>query len=103
MGELIFTKIYTMFSLTSFNFTTDSKMPLNYFEYNRGIPSPVIAQARINYPDYFNYTLYDVVMYDYSFSPDNLIIPNAFIGHLFSVDIVNAVKAFTEPYYGIRF
>lgn len=103
MGELFFAIVYTLFSLTSFSSPTSSEYPLNYFEYNRGMSSPVIAQIRINYPGFFDYTFHDVVMYDYSFFPDNSIIPNAFLDNLFSGDIVGAVKAFTEPYYGIRF
>ena len=104
MGQIIFTLFYAIFSLTSFNAAQiDSNMPLNYFEYNRGMSSPVIAQIRINYPGFFDYTFHDVIMYDYSFFPDNSIIPNAFIDNLFSGDIVGAVKSFTEPYYGIRF
>ena len=103
MGELLFTIFYTVFSLTSFNPSVNQDYQLNYFEYNRGISSPVIAKIRIGYPGHFDYTFHDVVMYDYSFFPDNSIIPNAFIDNLLNLDIVGAVKAFTEPYYGIRF
>ncbi|MCR4421960.1 MAG: hypothetical protein GYA61_06320 [Spirochaetales bacterium] len=104
MGQILFAIFYTAFSMISIAPSSASHdIQLNYFEYNRGLSSPVIAQIRIGYPGYFDYTFHDVIMYDYSFFPDNSIIPNAFIDNLFSGDIVGAVKAFTEPYYGIRF
>lgn len=103
MSNFFYALIYTLFYFFSFNPSQNNSIPLNYFEYNRGMSSPVIANLRINYPGYFDYTFHDVVMYDYSFFPDNSIIPNAFISHLLALDIVNTVKSFTEPYYGIRF
>jgi len=69
MGELLFTIFYTVFSLTSFNPSVNQDYQLNYFEYNRGISSPVIAKIRIGYPGHFDYTFHDVIMYDYSFFP----------------------------------
>ncbi|HEB36983.1 MAG TPA: hypothetical protein ENI18_14280 [Candidatus Aminicenantes bacterium] len=79
------------------------KMTLNYVEYNRGMSFPTRAWIRINYPGYFDLTFHDVYMKGYSFYPDDSILPNAFLSPLLQGKIGDAIGAFTEPYYGIRF
>ncbi len=101
IGVYILYGFMTLFSMSG-DMDNDN-MCLNYFEYNRGMSSPVIADFRIRKEGWGDYTFNDVVLYDYSFFPDNSIFPNAFFKPLLELDIVNAVKASTEPYYGIRF
>jgi len=77
------------------------KMKLTFIEYARGVSSSTnstIHLSTVSKDLYF----YDVHLIDNSFFPDNSIIPNAFLKPLFKGDIVGAVKATTEPYYGIR-
>lgn len=103
MSDIIFLIFYAAFSLLSSSPSGDDSMPLNYFEYNRGISSEVIAKLGVYYPGYYNYTFHDVIMTDLSLFPDQTIFADAFFEQLFTGDIVNMIKAFTEPYYGIRF
>ncbi len=72
-----------------------------YIEYNRGISSHTSANIQLITQNQ-NLTFYNVSLIDNSFFPDNSIFPNAFFKPLFKGDIVGAVKATTEPYYGIR-
>ena len=72
-----------------------------YIEYDRGMSSHTSANIQlITQTQYL--TFYNVHLIDNSFFPDNSIIPNAFFKPLFKGNIVGAVKATTEPYYGIR-
>lgn len=82
---------------------SNHKMPLNYFEYNRGMSFPTRAWIRIVYPGHFNLTFHDVRMKGCSFYPDDSILPNAFLAPLLKGKFEDAIGAFTEPYYGIRF
>lgn len=77
------------------------KLHLFYIEYNRGISSHTSSNIHLITQNQ-NLIFYNVRLIDNSFFPDNSIIPNAFFKPLFKGDIVNAVKATTEPYYGIR-
>lgn len=97
----LFSSLFILFS-SSTNYNSND-IRLNYFEYNRGMSLPTIAQIHISYEGGWDYTFHNVYMEDLSFFPDNSIIPNAFFEPLFQGDIVNAVKATTEPYYGIRY
>ena len=74
---------------------------LFYIEYNRGFSSPTTSNIHLKTATQ-DLTFYNVHLEDNSFFPDNSIIPNAFFKPLFKGDIVGAVKATTEPYYGIR-
>ena len=95
---LIFISILT--NLT-FSGGKSKKIKLTYIEYNRGYSSPTNTSISLKTPSeslVFN----NVHLIDNSFFPDNSIFPNAFFKPLFKGDIVGAVKATTEPYYGIR-
>jgi hypothetical protein len=80
-----------------------SKITLNYIEYNRGMSFPTNARIRILYPGRYDLTFHSVNMTGNSFYPDNSIIPNAFFAPLFKGNFREALYAFTEPYYGIKF
>ena len=80
-----------------------NKITLNYIEYNRGMSFPTNARIRILYPGKYDLTFHSVDMTDNSFYPDNSIIPNAFFAPLFKGNFREALYAFTEPYYGIKF
>jgi hypothetical protein len=80
-----------------------NKMTLDYIEYNRGMSFPTKAQIRILYPGRYDLTFHSVDMTDKSFYPDNSIVPNAFFAPLLKGNLKDALFAFTEPYYGIKF
>ena len=81
--------------------TTSRRMTLNYIEYNRGRSFPTRADLNVIYGE-TDLVFFDVRFGDKSFFPDNSILPNAFFRPLSRLRIRDAVKAFTEPYYGIR-
>lgn len=74
---------------------------LNYLEYNRGKSFPTRSDIQL---DWNVNSLYftGVRFADDSFFPDNFIIPNAFLRPLMQLRFGDALKAFTEPYYGYR-
>ena len=74
----------------------------NYIEYNRGMSFPTYSDVRFIYQNH-DFTLQNLHLEDESFFPDGSIIPNAFLKHLFNLKFGDAIKSFTEPYYGIRF
>lgn len=75
---------------------------LNYFEYNRGKSFATRADLQLDWNG--NSLLFHQVRFeDDSFFPDNFIIPNAFLRPLVQLRFADALKAFTEPYYGYRF
>lgn len=74
---------------------------LNYVEYNRGKSFPTRSDLEMDWQGnslYFNGVRFE----DDSFFPDGSIIPNAFLNPLFQLRFSDALKAFTEPYYGYR-
>ena len=77
-------------------------MTFNYIEYNRGMSFSTTSDLRIIYQNH-DYTFHNLHLQGKSFFPDNSIIPNAFLKHLIKLKLGDALKAFTEPYYGIRF
>jgi opacity protein-like surface antigen len=78
------------------------KVTLNYIEYNRGKSFPTHSDVQMDWNGN-SVLLKDVRFEDDSFFPDNSIIPNAFFKPLFQLKFNDALKAFTEPYYGYRF
>lgn len=82
--------------------TGNNKITLNYIEYNRGKSFPLRADLRMLY-DENNLLFRNIYFEDFSFFPDNSIIPNTFIKPLLQLQIGAFLDAFTEPYYGIRF
>ncbi len=75
---------------------------LNYIEYNRGKSFPTHSDIQLDWNG--NSMRFENVRFeDESFFPDNSIIPNAFIKPLSRLKFGDALKAFTEPYYGYRF
>jgi len=72
-----------------------------FVEYSRGFSTETSGDLMLKYDD-TDYTFHAVAYEDRSFYPDNGVIPNAFLVPLGNGDIVAAVKATTEPYYGIR-
>ena len=78
------------------------RITLNYFEYNRGKSFPLQSDIEMEWGGnslHFNNVRFE----DDSFFPDDSIIPNAFLRPLFGLRFSDALKAFTEPYYGYRF
>ena len=78
------------------------RITLNYFEYNRGKSFPVHSDIGMEWGGH-SLNFNNVRFEDDSFFPDNSIIPNAFLRPLFNLRFSDALKAFTEPYYGYRF
>jgi hypothetical protein len=78
------------------------KMTFNLFEYNRGFSFPNRSDVVIT-TGAGETRFHDVRLEGSSFYPDGSIIPNAFIKPLLNLHFGDALKAFTEPYYGIRF
>jgi len=75
---------------------------LNYIEYNRGKSFPTRSDIQLDWQG--NSLHFEQVRFeDDSFFPDDSIIPNAFIKPLLKLRLSDALKAFTEPYYGYRF
>ncbi|HDP94709.1 MAG TPA: hypothetical protein ENN40_05030 [Candidatus Aminicenantes bacterium] len=77
------------------------KMTLNYVEYNRGKSFPTRSDICLDWDDHL-LRFHGVRFSDDSFFPDNSIIPNAFLRPLIQLRFSDALKAFTEPYYGYR-
>lgn len=82
--------------------TEKGEMAVNYFEYSRGKSSHTTSDLYLKY-DNNEYTFKDMKLIDKSFFPDDSIIPNAFLKPLFKIQLGDALKAFTEPYYSYRF
>jgi hypothetical protein len=76
-------------------------MTRTYFEYNRGTSFPLYSDLSLNYGNH-DFKFHNIYFDDYSFFPDDSIIPNAFLKPLFRGKFSEALKAFTEPYYGYR-
>ena len=81
--------------------TASGKIRLTFVEYNRGMSAPGNSDLAIG-PDAGGTRFHDLRLEGLPFFPDDSVIPNAFIKPLFHLDIPAAVKAFTEPYYGVR-
>ena len=94
--------IILSFSCMSGSRSNNTKITLNYLEYNRGKSFPVYSDLFITSRN-TQFTFHHLYFEDDSFFPDNSIIPNAFITPLLELRLDAASDAFTEPYYGFRF